>query len=305
VAIPGGSEINHGNIDKCSPINSLKSASLPFIRQNENMSKELSTRDKKLKLRLKKALQNGDVSLFTRGRRLFSLLPSDPRCVSCMAPFEGAGGTLVKVVLQKKRSTTNPLMCNTCEDMMRRLEFGAESEMSMLFADIRGSTPLAETMTPTEFKELIDRFYSETTHILAHSLAVIDKLVGDEVSAYYVPNFAGENFALRAVQAAQGVLRATGHASPEGPWAPTGVGIHTGRAYFGAVSSADGLVELTALGDAVNTASRLAAQAAAGEIVISVDTAKKAGIDTGNLEKRTLVLKGKSAPMDAWVMCVS
>jgi len=212
------------------------------------MTKELSAKEKKLKIRLEKAMQDGDVSLFTRGRQLFALLPSDPRCVSCLAPFEGVGGTLVKTVLNKRRSTSNPLMCNTCEDMMRRLDYGAEAEMSMLFADIRGSTPLAESMTPIEFKELIDRFYSETTHVLAHSYAVIDKLVGDEVSAYYVPGFVGENFALRSVEAARDVLRVTGHANPEGPWAPVGVGIHTGTAYFGAVSSADGLVELTALG---------------------------------------------------------
>lgn len=133
---------------------------------------------------------------------------------------------------------------------------------------------------------------------------MIDKLVGDEVSAYYVPAYVGENFVVRAVEAAQGVLRVTGHANPEGPWAPTGVGVHTGRAYFGAVSSKVGLVELTALGDAVNTASRLATKAAAGEIIISEKTAQMAGLDTGSLEKRTLALKGKNAPMDVWVMKV-
>lgn len=269
------------------------------------MTKELSAKEVKLKLRLEKALQNKDASIFTRGRQLFALLPSDPRCVSCLAPFEGFGGTLVKAVLNRRRSTSNPLMCNTCEDLIRRLEYGTEVEMSMLFADIRGSTPLAEGMTPTEFKELIDRFYSETTHVLAHSYAVIDKLVGDEVSAYYVPAFIGKNFALQAVEAAQEILKATGHTNHEGPWAPTGVGLHTGRAYFGAVSSKEGLVELTALGDAVNTASRLATKAAAGEIVISEDTILKTGIDTANLEKRTLELKGKSAPMNVWVMRVS
>jgi len=269
------------------------------------MPRELSAKDKKLKIRLEKALRNGDVSLFSKGRQFFALLPSDPRCASCMAPFEGAGGTFVKTVLNKRRSTMNPLLCNTCEDMLRRLEFGAEAEMSMLFADIRGSTPLAEGMTPSEFKEVINRFYNETTHVLAHSYGVIDKLVGDEVSAYYVPAFVGENFTLRAVEAAQGVLQVTGHTNPKGPWAPTGVGVHTGRAYFGAVSSVDGLVELTALGDAVNTASRLASQAGAGEIVISESTVQKAGIDTSDLEKRTLELKGKSAPMDVWVIRIS
>jgi adenylate cyclase len=268
------------------------------------MAKELSAREKKSKIRLEKALQNWDVSLFTRGRRIFGLLPSDPRCTSCLAPFEGTGGIFVKNVLNIKRSTLNPLMCNQCEEIVRRLKYGAEVEMSMLFADIRGSTPLAESMTPTEFKNLIDHFYSETTHVLVHSYAIIDKLVGDEVTGYYLPTFVGKEYARKAVQAAQDMLKATGHADPEGPWVPVGVGIHTGRAYFGAVSSREGLVELTALGDAVNTASRLATKAAAGEIIISEETAQKAGVDTGNLERRTLELKGKSSPMDVWVMRV-
>ncbi|MDK1030100.1 MAG: adenylate/guanylate cyclase domain-containing protein [Anaerolineae bacterium] len=69
-------------------------------------------------------------------------------------------------------------------------------------------------------------------------------------------------------------------------------------------SSADGLVELTALGDAVNVAARLGSKAAAGGIVISVSTALKAGLDTSDLERRTLELKGKSEPMDIWVMRV-
>lgn len=269
------------------------------------MAKELSAREKKSKIRLEKALQNWDVSLFTRGRRIFGLLPSDPRCTSCLAPFEGTGGILVKNVLNIRRSTLNPLMCNQCEEIVRRLKYGAEVEMSMLFADIRGSTPLAESMTPTEFKNLIDHFYSETTHVLVHSYAIIDKLVGDEVTGYYLPTFVGKEYAHKAVQAAQDMLKATGHADPAGPWVPVGVGIHTGRAYFGAVSSADGLVELTALGDAVNTASRLATKATVGEIIVSEETAQKAGVDTGNLERRTLELKGKSAPMDVWVMRVS
>lgn len=269
------------------------------------MAKELSARERKLKAQLVKNLESPDITFFARGRRFFSLLPEDPRCVSCLAPFEGIGGRLVETILNKRRSTMNPLLCNQCEDLARRLGVGSEVEMSMLFADIRGSTSLAESMTNTEFKDLIDRFYSETTHILAHSYAMIDKLIGDEVSGYYIPGFIGKDFALKSVNAAQEMLRVTGHTNPEGPWAPVGVGINTGRAYFGAVSSRDGLVNMTALGDSVNIASRLASKAAAGEIVLSESTVKKAGIDTGGLQKRTLELKGKSEPMDVWVMRVS
>ncbi len=264
----------------------------------------MSAKDKKLKARVEKSLATFDFAAFASGRRIFQYLPGDPRCGNCMAPFEGAGGILVRNVLNKRRSTLNPLVCSTCEDLVKRLRYGTELEMSMLFADIRGSTPLAESKTPTEFKELIDRFYNETTHVLVHSRAVLDRLSGDEVKGYYIPGFAGKHFARRSVEAAQDLLRATGHADPGGPWVPVGVGIHTGTAYYGAVSSADGLVELTALGDAVNVASRLGSNAATGEIVISQRTALMAGMDTANLEKRTLELKGKSEPMDVWVMRV-
>ncbi len=266
------------------------------------MSKILSPKDQKMKNRLEKALSNGDVTMFSRGRKLFTLLPSDPRCTSCHAPFEGTGGRLVSNILNIKRSTLNPLMCNRCEEMIRHLKYGSEVEMSMLFADIRGSTPLAESMSPTEFKELIDRFYNETTHVLTHSYAIIDKLVGDEVSGYYLPSNVGKDYVDISIQAARDILRVTGHDDPQGPWVPVGVGIHAGIAYLGAVSSSDGLVELTALGDAVNTASRLATKAATGEIVISDHAAQKAQIDTSSLEKRSLDLKGKRELMDVWVV---
>jgi adenylate cyclase len=268
------------------------------------MTIELSAKDKKLKERIEKRLSSFDLSFEARGRRVLGLLPSDPRCAGCLAPFDGPGGTLVRVILNKKPSMMNPLMCNTCEDVLKRLEYGIEVEMSMLFADIRGSTPLAERMNPTEFKQLIDRFYTETTHVLMHSYAIIDKLAGDEVSGFYLPGIAGENFAQRSVESAQVILRVTGHEEPSGPWVPVGIGINTGTAYYGAVGSRNSMVDLTALGDEVNVASRLASQAAAGEVVISESTALKAGIDTSKLEKRSIELKGKSEQFDVWVMNV-
>jgi class 3 adenylate cyclase len=64
------------------------------------------------------------------------------------------------------------------------------------------------------------------------------------------------------------------------------------------------LVEITACEDEVNVAARLASQAAAGEVVLSESTVRKAGLDTAGLEKRRLALKGKSEPMDVWVLRV-
>ncbi len=179
---------------------------------------------------------------------------------------------------------------------------GVEVQMSMLFADIRGSTRLAEKMSASEFKRLIDRFYSETTHVISHSLAFIDKLAGDEISGYFLPAVVGRDYARKSVEAARDILRVTGHNEADSPWAPVGVGINTGEAYFGAVGEDDNLVELTALGDAVNVAARLASEAAAGEIVLSESTVKEAAIETSSLDSRKLELKGKSEPVDVWVM---
>ena len=135
-----------------------------------------------------------------------------------------------------------------------------------------------------------------------HSYAVIDKLAGDQVSGYYLPGLVGKDFARVSVEAAQDLLRVVGHGEPEGPWAPVGVGINTGGAVFGYVGSTGGVMEITALGDAANVAARLASQAAAGEILLSDSTVKHAGVDTSQLEKRDLELKGKREVQDVWVM---
>ena len=72
----------------------------------------------------------------------------------------------------------------------------------MLFADIRGSTTLAEGMSPTEFRQVIDRFYKATTAVLIRSEALIDKLVGDEIVAYFIQGLTGREHARKAIEAA-------------------------------------------------------------------------------------------------------
>ncbi len=93
-----------------------------------------------------------------RLRRTFRLLPRDPRCKFCNAPFEGAGAVLVRALFGKERSVMNPRFCNMCDEASRRFPGGAEVPMSMLFADVRGSTALSEQMSPTAFSRLINRF---------------------------------------------------------------------------------------------------------------------------------------------------
>jgi hypothetical protein len=101
-----------------------------------------------------------------RLRRIFRILPRDPRCKFCNAPFRGVGGIIVRALFGKERSVLNPRFCNLCEQASRQFPGGAEVEMSMLFADVRGSTALAETMSPTAFSHLINRFYTRSTKVI-------------------------------------------------------------------------------------------------------------------------------------------
>jgi adenylate cyclase len=228
------------------------------------------------------------------GRRVFSRIPAEPRCQLCAAPFAGTGGRLMKLI-GKEPSAGNPNMCNTCQKVMIKHHGGAEVEGSLLFADIRGSTALAERMSPAQFNALLNRFYTvASATVFAHG-GVVDKFVGDEVMATFAPVL-GANHTERAVETARDLLRATGHDDPAGPWAPIGAGVHTGRVWFGAVG--EGVhTELTVVGDPVNTAARLAAAASAGEILVSVEAATAAGMDP-SLEHRPLQLKGKELPVE-------
>ncbi len=223
------------------------------------------------------------------GRRLFSRIPTNPRCQLCAAPFAGTGGQLMKLI-GKAPSSVNPNMCNTCERVLLKHRGGAEVTCSVLFADIRGSTALGERMTPGEFRATLTRFFTTASEtVYAHS-GIIDKFVGDEIVATFPP-FLGEDHAARAIETARHLLRATGHTDPDGPWAPVGAGVGTGRMWFGAIGEGSH-VEITVVGDVVNTTARLAGAAEAGEVLVAVEAATAAGLDPG-LERRTLALKGK------------
>jgi adenylate cyclase len=247
-------------------------------------------------------LTQGESDKEKRLRKIFRMFPAKTKCKWCDLPFDHPASPLIHFMFRKRPSAFNPHFCNICDDFAVKFQGGAEVELSMVFADIRGSTTLAEGMSATEFKKLIDRFYQESTKIFIKSNAMIDKLVGDEVTAFYMPGLAGENYARVAVDAAKEILIKTGHKDPRGPWAPIGIGVHTGVAFVGAVGTSDGMVDITALGDAVNVAARLASQAKTGEILLSERTIQAAKIDSANMEKRSLELKGKSSTFDVKVI---
>ena len=232
-----------------------------------------------------------------RLRHILRVLPRDPRCKFCNAPFQGIGGIVVRVLFGKQRSTLNPRYCNLCDIASREFPGGAEVPMSMLFIDVRGSTALSETMTPTEFSQLINRFYAAATKIIVDEDGLVEKLAGDSVAAFWGAGFAGPDYVRRTIDVAQNLLRAM-----ERQKIPVGIGVHAGVAYFGAMGTADGLVEISAIGEEVNLAARLASKAAPGEIIVSERALKAAGIDGSKFEARSLELKGISEMVTARVM---
>ena len=233
-------------------------------------------------------------------RRFFLLLPHEPRCHICAAPFAGFGAPLMRFI-GKRPSATNPRLCTSCFAFVEEHHGGAEIECTLLFADVRGSTALAERISPAEFRALLDRFYiAASKAVFAHDGA-IDKFVGDEVVAMFYPLLAGEHHAAKAVASARALLEATGHGQAGGPWLPVGAGVQTGVAWVGAVGLGS-QAHLTALGDAVNTASRLASAASAGEVLVSTTAAEAAGLALSGLERRTLELKGKAEPMEVVIV---
>jgi adenylate cyclase len=246
---------------------------------------------------------NGGHSKEHFGRVFFKLIPRSPRCKICAAPFAGPGAPLMRVI-GKSPSDKNPNWCNTCFTFLRKHHGGAEIECTLLFADVRGSTALAEGISPGAFREQMERFYDAAAETVFENDGIVDKFVGDELVAIFFPLLSGPRHAKSGLAAARALLGVTGHEDPEGPWLSVGAGLHTGNAWVGAVSEG-AQTSITALGDAVNTAARLASAAGPGEILVTTAAAKAAGLDDEDLERRTLELKGKQETVDVLALTVS
>jgi adenylate cyclase len=228
---------------------------------------------------------------------LFLALPRSPRCGVCGAPFAGLG-RWVAGPLGYRPSRKNPTVCATC------VEFAPAGGMTMpagiLFADLRGFTERLDGGDPEEASKVLRRFYRCAEDVLFPK-AVIDKLIGDEVMALYLPDlkrdFTREEVPAVMLDHARELLRAVGYGSGEGPFVEMGIGLDCGEAFVGNIGQR-ALYDFTAVGDVVNTASRLQGQAAGGEIVLSERVAS--GLPDSAGTRVQLELKGKSEPQTAY-----
>jgi adenylate cyclase len=239
-----------------------------------------------------KLLTEGHASL-VRARRVFRYLPSSPRCKVCNNPFGGPVGR-VFAAAGFTPSRKNPNLCGRCCDALPA--GGAEVDVAVLFADVRGSTALGERSVAADFAALLNRFYIAATRTLLRHDAVIDKLIGDEVMAFFVRGISGPQYRRRAVLAGMELLNAVGYGSDEGPWLELGVAVNAGVAYVGNVGGA--VVDFTALGDPVNVSARMQQHAAGGELLVASGVADELMEKT---PRRRLNLRGHDRPIDAFV----
>jgi adenylate cyclase len=229
-------------------------------------------------------------------RRMIRKVPSSPRCKMCYVPFGGLGGRFNRL-RGNGPSRKNPGFCRGCFEAAPL--GGAEVDIGILFADVRGFTPMSATQGPKATAALMNRFYEMATDVLTGQDAIIDKLVGDQVMALFVPGFAGNEYLEKMVAAAESLLAGVGYGGKGDPWLQLGVGLDAGVAYVGNVGSGD-VKDFTALGDPVNTAARLQGEAKAGQVIMSERVYQEAGATRyPGAPQVQLELKGKSEPVTA------
>lgn len=221
-------------------------------------------------------------------------LPSGPRCGICGAPFAGFGSRLIRP-LGYQQSRKSPNLCATCVEASP--PGGMTTEAGVLFADLRGFTRLSEQADPEAVSALLRRFYACAEDVLFPE-AVIDKLIGDEVMALYLPMYRRfEEAAPVMIDGARELLRRVGYGSAEGPFAEVGIGLDYGEAFVGNVGRR-ALNDFTAIGDVVNVAARLQGEADGGDILVSGRLAERLADPPG--ERLELNLKGKAEPVVAY-----
>jgi PAS domain S-box-containing protein len=184
---------------------------------------------------------------------------------------------------------------------------GHRTEITVLFADIRGFTSFSETVSPEQLVAVLNQYLAASAEEILLEEGTIDKFLGDAVMAWFNAPIPQPDHALRAVRAALGIRQAlaTLHARlPANSHLSFGVGIHTGEAVLGLVGT-ERRLEFTAIGDSVNTAKRIQENSGPGQILLS-QSALNLVADYVCVEACTPILaKGKRDPIPVYqVICL-
>ena len=237
-----------------------------------------------------------------RGTRLmYRHLPSGRRCTVCFVPLDGPFAVPFKIV-QIRPSRKNPTMCTSCYELA---PLGGELvTLSVVFVDVRGFTTLSERLPPTELVTRLNQFYRVATKVVLDLDGTLDKMIGDEVMAFFGAPFRAHDHPQRAIRAALGIVKGMEAVAEDSDSLHVGGGVATGEALMGNVG--DGEVrDFTVIGDVVNTAARLQGAAQPGEVVVMEETYRPMAAQFPDALQRTLELKGKARPVVVRVLRAS
>ncbi|MFC1847663.1 CHASE2 domain-containing protein [Chloroflexota bacterium] len=179
---------------------------------------------------------------------------------------------------------------------------GKEHDVTIAFADIRGFTSISEKINPEELVRALNIYLSIIIKTVLKYDGIINKFGGDSVMAIWNVPTQCEGHALLAIKAAVSAQSAIRELQAEKTTLPKmefGIGINTGKAVAGNLGSEDRL-EYSVIGDAVNTAARLATAAPGGNVWIGVDTFMKVKNYIITKALKPLLLKGKQEPVQAY-----
>jgi adenylate cyclase len=209
------------------------------------------------------------------------------------------------------QSKVNPNICTMCERAFRRVKKHRHisATATILFADIRGYTRLSERMDPIELSDIVSAFQDQCAQGIWTHDGIVNKQMGDGLMAIFNFPIKIERHAEAAVTAALDIQRrckaalATMARHLDEAATDTlgvGIGVHTGQVEIGEFSTARS--DFTAIGSIVNLTARLEGQAAAGEILVSAESAALAPGLAAGTPTRTLSLKGIEHPVLAHVL---
>jgi adenylate cyclase len=181
---------------------------------------------------------------------------------------------------------------------------GVNQTITILFADIRGFTRISEHAPPEKIVGLLNRYFSAMTDIIFAHGGTLDKYLGDGLMALFGAPTTTPEDAANALNAAVAMQRRLLGINlelvAEGlPEVGVGIGLHTGEVTVGYIGS-ERRSEYTAIGDSVNTASRLESNAKGGEILISDATAKAARSRYKLKPREPITVKNREQPVVLW-----
>jgi class 3 adenylate cyclase len=178
---------------------------------------------------------------------------------------------------------------------------GVNQKVTVMFADIRGFTPMSQDMTPERVVEILNEYFTRVTDVIFDCGGTLDKYIGDAVMAVFGAPISKGNDAAHCVNAALQIQRLLielnrDAAARHWPELRVGIGINTGIVTAGNIGSLR-RIDYTVVGDTVNVASRLTSNATGGQILISDSTAEALG-DAFDMEALPpMMVKGRTTPL--------